>query len=220
MFPIAFTSPDLRVEIGFEGRYYISSPELDACTTIESLRAKASEVVEVVNGLARLIWTAIPPSQAVIAIRIADDGSETKYILAVPRMAVLVGSSGTEEEAMLLQKDPDTPFPGAIRSNIVKKIAQTSERTALRVLGIREPGWGDLYKLLEVIEQAVGRARIVKQGWATGKTLDRFTASANNFMATGLEARHIKPWDPPANPMDIDEARRLIHRLVVRWLAS
>ena len=85
-----------------------------------------------------------------------------------------------------------------------------------------EPMWSDLYKVLELIEQDCGGEKaFYALGWEPEAELRRFTHTANNLGALGLDARHARlDWTVPARPMSLADATELIRRLMERWLAS
>jgi hypothetical protein len=217
MFPRAFAFPDLSVTSHHELGFVLSSTELDECKDIDALRPVAQELVEVLNGFARLVWPGVPASQASAAFELDDAGTVVhRAILAGVRLYVLAGGSGTPEEAILLDQDRSTPFPGPIRQSVIRNRRDPALRTALRVYGSIEPGWAALYKIVEVLD----RERIVSAGLATRAALERFAAAANNSSASGLEARHIQPWPSPPSPMTLAEARGLVYRILVQSLGQ
>ena len=80
------------------------------------------------------------------------------------------------------------------------------------VLG-RADNWFDLFKLLEVIQTAVGsRENIWKLGWATRGEITRFAMTANHV-------RHAKK-PRPAHALHLDQAQDLMRRVLTRWLDS
>ncbi|CAA9548568.1 MAG: hypothetical protein AVDCRST_MAG18-104 [uncultured Thermomicrobiales bacterium] len=60
---------------------------------------------------------------------------------------------------------------------------------------------------------------LVDKGWCTKGDLDHFTASANNYHATGLDAR--LDWRPMKKPaMTLQEAQDFIRVLLDSWIRT
>jgi hypothetical protein len=99
---------------------------------------------------------------------------------------------------------------------------------AFRILGrpLRLLTWGDLYKVYEIVTDALGgkragEKRIVDAGWATMTQLGSFGLSANHPDISGDDARHARmPGAPPTSKaMSSDDAQRLVLHLT-RMLAE
>jgi len=80
--------------------------------------------------------------------------------------------------------------------------------------------WVILYNIWGVIQSDVG-GRITKDDWASGKQIDRFTRTANSVAVLGDAARKgFERDEPPPDPMSLEEAQALIHRVLRHWLNS
>jgi hypothetical protein len=90
---------------------------------------------------------------------------------------------------------------------------------ALRLRNSDDLDWVDLYRLYEVIKSDVGRL-IHQLGWARHDELQRFSHTANSVAATGDKGRHgVERSRPPSKPVSLSDARELIDRILLAWLA-
>ena len=65
-------------------------------------------------------------------------------------------------------------------------------------MGRAEPlGWDDLWKVFEIIREAVKPDTIVTLGWTNAADLDSFKESANQPDVSGDEARHARRLGQP-----------------------
>jgi hypothetical protein len=124
---------------------------------------------------------------------------------------VAIGPSG--------QPKADTPSPWPARFALAAGNPDVGE--VLDIMGQTEPlGWVELYKVHEIIRDAIKPKKIYKLGWAT-KSYDRaFTGSADRPDVSGREGRHARmPGLPPRRTMSLAEGRSYVGDLVTKWLA-
>jgi hypothetical protein len=217
MFPTAFADPRLLVSRRPDGSFWLSSSDLDDVNSVEDLRPRAEELVDILNGLARLIWWGVPVSKPVRAEGADATGTTRKAILAVPELDVLVGGR-SELQADLLDRS-GRQFPGAFKASILSQLADPLVRTVLRSHGTaRQPDWPNLYRVVEAIDHDLRPMSVVKLGWVAEAAFDAFTASANNAGASGHRARHLRPQRPPKRTMTLAEAEHLVFGILTRWL--
>ena len=82
-----------------------------------------------------------------------------------------------------------------------------------------EQDWGQLYKVLEIIEGAGVIHDVLRAAGVSKPKLKLFTRTANHQAASGRAARHARLREqPPKNPMPIQEARSMIRQLLVAWV--
>lgn len=82
--------------------------------------------------------------------------------------------------------------------------------------------WTGLYRLKEVIEDDIGGSKVMSQRmWVSGAQLTRFDRTANSPQASGDASRHgADRYEPPSNPMTLEEGRALVTKIVTSWLAD
>ncbi len=107
----------------------------------------------------------------------------------------------------------------ASRFEVVQRCPEVE--LALRLFGV-SPNWYDLFKVSEIIDHDMGKDGIINEGWCTKFELGRFTGSANNYHATGLQARHApNGWSPMTKPvMSLGEAEEFIRKLLDNWIRT
>jgi hypothetical protein len=95
-------------------------------------------------------------------------------------------------------------------------------RAVLAFMGIQPATWHNLAAAFEVMQKD-GRtgsdAGMRDWGNTTNNEMDRFTRTANSWPVLGVGARHgPRGWEPPANPMNLEEATEFVRRIASLWL--
>jgi hypothetical protein len=79
-------------------------------------------------------------------------------------------------------------------------------------------GWGDLYKIYELLEYAA-EGRLRERVGISKSQEDTFTASANDAGISGIQARHAIPRKQQAKrSMTNREAQELVREMLAAWL--
>jgi len=199
-----------------EGVFWLRSIELDQLLgDPEGLRAKAAELLPIINAAGKALLPGFHPIELGQCVDwVAPDGRLKRrltepYVIHVRSGERVAGppegsayAKEFEEWARLARGD--------------EKIAQV-----LRLWGSSPVhDWNTLYKLKELIEAAVG-SDIPQRRWATKAELRRFDHTANSPAVLGHASRHaVQRGDPPARPMTIDEAQKLVMRLIRGWMGE
>jgi hypothetical protein len=191
---------------------------------LDSARAvaeHAQKVLAILAGSTRLLLGGRAAMTAGAVYRVHDDGRRDTFILTesgridlrgMPLTIVESKNDGTQE--VHRPADPIRAWVSLARTDVA--VAK-----ALRLRDDNSRGWVELYRLYEVIESDMGRGAIVANGWASDRDIGRFKHTANSVEAVGDEARYGKEQtDPSAKPLGLAEARMLIDRLLLGWLAS
>ena len=217
-----FSASDPLVAKDASGGYYLESAKLqDSSGHIDANAAQA--LVKRINGVARAADSGFQPVTLTSRCT-APDGSVTTLITAGGSMHLrgkfvavsVLDSNGTQVPGVpLIPKGP----------RYVKVAYQDPDvADALRVLGQPDSlDWYDIYKVLEIVENAVGGSeKVEERGWATKADINRLTASANHPGISGDVARQARMKAVPgANlSMTMREAEGLVRRLVASWIES
>lgn len=99
----------------------------------------------------------------------------------------------------------------------------------LPILGKADPapGWGDLYKVLEIVCKNVtglpglkGLPHLKERGWVPPAQLEAVKTSANHQAISGNLARHarMEGTPRPSRAMTLVEGRQTISALVKAWM--
>jgi hypothetical protein len=118
------------------------------------------------------------------------------------------------------QPVPPEPSPWPDRLALASTHPDVAE--VLEIMGRALPlNWDDLWKVFEIVREAVKPDTIVTLSWTTAADLDSFKESANHPAVSGEEARHARrPEQPRHRQMEIAEGRSYIGNLVTKWLES
>jgi hypothetical protein len=202
-----------------EGDYWLGATELGGVDDAEAAKARAEEIIAYLNGLAK---TRIDDFREVRFAGLKRvNGEERQYRWVedtMTRMTDSVSLTVTHADGTVEQVDT------AIRLDADTAVAMHNEsvQQALRLFGAGDRQWGELYKVLEIIEADVGGGSAIDAaGWVSAATLRRFTHTANSVGALGAAARHARETkQPPRNPMLLDDAVAMIRDLLGLWIAS
>jgi hypothetical protein len=180
-------------------------------------RQQVEELITLINGTASALH---PTFRPVVPGPCSDDEGRSMQVTGSGHMEF---RAGTGESGVV----SGPAVSAAIPASDFVALAQTHADVARvqRWLAQPEPGWETLYKIYEIIAGAVGGESVIQsRGWASGKALGRFTASANDPALSGEPARHaVSPKGSPRGgklQLSIDEARGLIRGVARDWMAS
>jgi hypothetical protein len=208
-------SPRLAIEEEASGVYLVSS-EFEDLATRDEVSALARQIIVTVRGAMRLAGIVEhAPLELDAVVERGPDGSESKTLYRSAQAAAVIAEAFPP--TILISGTPVPPPP------LKAEAAFDNDHVAIALaLLAEEPTWYDLYKVLELIEQDYGGEKaFYALNWEPEAELRRFTHTANNVGALGLDARHARlDWTVPADPMSLAEATELIRRLLERWLAS
>jgi hypothetical protein len=209
-----FPGPTVMVGRGERG-YFFTAVAFGGMTDAGVVRQHAEEILRAMNGASRIIYRAHNEIKLAALERVRADGKHDTYVFAEPAVA---RADALPAQIELDGQPVDSSDPG-LEGWVAAAQADEPVRRALRVLALPAT-WSSLYHAFEIIEGDCGAA-IVDHGWATRAHLTNFNRTANSFVAAGDTARHGMPkGDPPADPMTLAEAEKLIHHLTARWLST
>jgi len=215
---LMLTSPGPRIRRE-EGSFFLTSDRLNALDDAHKVREVANEMLQSLNGLARLRLNARKPLSVGNLQRVEDDGKTHCHMVAESAELSLRGSVAIvkigEGGATAPVQQADTLF-------LWFSLAQTDETVArvLRMYGKAVQPWRDFYPIYEIIEHDVGGEKaLVSKGWTSRNQIERFNRTADNSKASGENARHgVSTNEPPTNPMTTAEAKEFIDSILSQWL--
>jgi len=203
--------------IEFGSRFFLEDPRIpDVGDRIEAgfeviLRYGAEQIARL-NTAVRIVCPEFVPAKLRCMIYIDEKGEG--HPLA---MAEGVTHGINEVNAMrtfLERKQSEMP-------DVVQLYRKNEDvRATLYYFGQEGNPWPHLYKVREIIADAVGGdSRIVELNWCSKKELSRFDRSANHQEAIGQFSRHTRAKaDPPPNLMTETDARAFILKILRRWV--
>jgi hypothetical protein len=211
-------SGDVRVIRQGDG-FYMSAEELDNPPSGKAFHEVAEELLVRANGLGRLMRPDFTPVG--LTGRYEQEG-DVSVVLATAAVAV----AKARLSATAIVRNPDGTVqpqpPPATVAYIALAAHNHDVAEALEIMGRPQPlNFADLYKVYEIIEHS-GHMKIAMTSAGFGKPAARlFARTANHPEASGQDARHARSNErPPAKPMTLDEARRMIRELVTAWMDS
>ncbi|SNQ59111.1 hypothetical protein [Candidatus Methanoperedens nitratireducens] len=202
-----------------EGEEFIlKSTDFNLLIDSDDVRNRASEILSLINGAARLALGMRKPIVVAHIVKINDDGTRHMFVSLSETINLrdsvsvsVIEPDGTIQE--IHQTDPIPSWVTAAKHN-------TNVAKALRLFGAGTHDWVSLYRIYEVIEGDVGgKSNIINKGWATDKGIKHFKYTANSPGAIGDEARHgNQTIPPPRDPMALSEAKSFVETILHSWL--
>lgn len=182
----------------------------------EAVLECATEIINRLSGATRITLGETIPLSVGNPMDVNPDGSRTAYVRATSYVGFKATGLLTDASGQV------TPTPLSSRLPLWLKAANQDERVATVLRQLKEPSdFRVLYFIHETIEHDMGSEEaIAKMGWADLPQQNRFTATANNYAASGDASRHANKGGKPmkASPMSLDEASEFIRNLARSWL--
>lgn len=198
--------------------YYLKSLSFDNTDNVEAIRAKAGEIVTLINGSIMLALDARKPIEVSHIVRVKDNGTREFFVQVSDSVTLResLGISVQHQDGTVEEFHPGDPIPSWIL------LAQGNDniRKMLNYLAKGIDNWVRLYHIYEIVRDDLGsEPGMVTKGYATRKALERFRRTANSPSAAGEMARHaIEPRQTPPNPMSLSEAKSFIKGIVQAWI--
>ena len=190
-----------------EERNFLTLPDVPADATSEAIKAAADQLIEMVNGAARLYYPNFEPIKYVSVTRPKDDGTRQGYGYLTAQVGDNVFTVVNPGDTML----HDWVEFGLTDDDVAR---------ALYLYGALEPSWKNLYMVIEVIEDDLGgETNLIGVGIVSHADLKLFKHTANSYRALGSDARHATlATDPPKSSMSLASAKNLVRELMRAWV--
>jgi hypothetical protein len=212
--------PSGDVRVVREGdAFYLTAPEIDDPPEEVKFYDAAACVLDRINGLGRVK----NPSFRPVTLSGRYGEGESQHLVVTPspaeiRIRTTATVTLTKADGTVIPDEP-SPWPGRFA------LAETNSDVAkiLEIMGSGEKlDWFDLFKIYELIDDALGSDTIVGHNWSTSAQDSAFRASANLAKVSGDAARHAvdKGSGYPKHTMTIDQGRSFISDLVTKWLGT
>jgi hypothetical protein len=196
-----------------ENAFYPTGPEVDNPPSGTNFYEVAQRLLAHINGIGRVNKADFRPVQ--LSGRYS---TPTALRMVVPTMTAEVRLRAHAVGVGQPKPDPPSRWPNRFA------LAATHPDVAdvLDIMGSSEPlGFFELYKVHEIIHDAIKPKKIAKLGWATKADDSAFTGSANRADVSGAGARHARnSGPPPTRTMTLAEGRSFVSHLVTKWLDS
>jgi hypothetical protein len=111
---------------------------------------------------------------------------------------------------------------GPTEDQVALELARNNEplRRAQVIYGSLKHDWGNLYKVLEAMEDGNGgEAGLIAKHFVADRDIKNFKATANSFRALGLESRHGTTTSGIPEPkMTLQQAEEMFRRIFQGWI--
>jgi hypothetical protein len=194
--------------------YYLSAAVIDNPPEGKTFHEAAQDLLPIVNGIGSLRSAKFRPVK--LDGRYQDSEKRHTVVGAgtielrfhAPAVGIVTGPDGKVK--------PQPPPRGIAYAGLV---ANPEVAEALTTLGTPAGGWFELYKVYEIIRDAVKPIALDKSGLATKDEIRAFTGSADRPDVSGIGARHARMGGgPPKRTMTELQAREFIGRLLRAWM--
>jgi hypothetical protein len=194
------------VELQFDAENpYLHGDAISEAADPHSALQRASELLPRLNAAGRLDSPSFQP------VRVRSRVSNGPGPHTVFGRAHLSG-----ESHLFLGGDPGPPLTVAM---LGAALTDAHFAQAVELLGSSpDLGWGDLYKIYELLEHAA-KGRLRERTGISRVQEQAFTASANDAGISGIQARHAIPRKQRAKrSMTNREAQDLVRQMLAVWL--
>lgn len=213
--PRLLDEPELEVRQDGE-RFFLCSSRFSTLETVADVRSLAGTVLKMLNGALRVSNHNYRPVGLGPVHELKPDGTKQVTVGVSETLHVRGKVTVTKKDAdgNVVEGRPDPLLPVGIQEGMRDPMVGE----VLAFVGSSDLDWADLYKVVEMITERLGKPPY-SLGWVSRGWLDRFTQTANSMEALGFEARHATSRPPaPSNPPTLHEARTQILNMVRQWV--
>jgi hypothetical protein len=209
-------SKDDLVILEENGNYFMTSLELEKLNSVEEVKKKSIDIIEMINGIASFLFSAKGKlSSNSISNRNKSGGidctvfAETCFInISIPLPTIIIEN----HDGTILKTSPIL----SINQLLLDARINVNKSKVFRLLAKGNLDWAMLYKLLEVIESDMGDQLFL---WVSKTKLKNFKHTCNSINAIGDDSRHGKEvTTPPKKPMTLIESQELINLIIDKYL--
>lgn len=202
--------------------YVLTGPAFYKCGSASEAKELAERVVPVLSTAAQVGLGSVRPVKAIGVVYYKQANGEGGGIMVFLSGAAQATARMIPPTVQVTSEGLTTTYRPAdfTKGWLDLALSDPLVARAMTFRGSSDVGWVNLYRIYEVIEEDVGRRRILEEKWATGAELTAFTRTANSYDALGGEARHgFESTDPPPRPMTKAAAQELIDCLLTSWIS-
>lgn len=201
-----------------EGQFYMWCSDFEDCSTHPEVKEVADELLTTLYGGIKLQMgprETFPKPSINHIVKEKEDGSKD-ISKGMTADVILRGKASGDKNGSVFSSSSEGVM------GVVESARENEQVKDLMKLFNREDTWGNLYRILEFVEDNLDEddeESVVDKGWISGNKRELFKRTANNRISTGDDARHgYEKHQPPRNPMPINEARTLIYNIIKKWL--
>lgn len=212
MFGKAIRGSSVRM-VELHGKYFIEDPSIPDSASMSEAESLIEEQLPRLSAAVKLVCPQCIAPRLICLVQLFPKGYGESI---VSTKVVVHGKSELEVIAKFLGSPANTEFAAIMKLCF----ENASVREALYYFGLAENTWANLYKVCEIIEDALGgKEQVIGRGWCSGTNWERFKRTANHQEAVGEFSRHARNKTvPPPNPMSVQEARLFALCLLQSWI--
>lgn len=204
--------------VTLDGETFLTGSAFQKFGDAVQVRDAAVQVLDEFSSVISLLWSSLRRPTISGRIMYEDDNGDRKL------HHILVAETGTFriKGGMVSVSVNGLPAQAEVPTQAEQLLeASRQDRRLQLVVAIwADPirTWPRLYRLLEELEAFLAK-RVDVAGLCTKSERDRFTHSANSAEIAGKDARHRDgKYDPPKQPMTLDDATAFIRGLITAVL--
>jgi hypothetical protein len=217
---LARAFPTSPVKVEKHGEFYFLFSEAD------SLRGENDVLTDGSNTLAEMNAIMLagdpkfrPPRISGISHKLPDGSLGT---IIRPKLNIQVRTAMFLDTTLLGGDGKVVENKGPTENQVAPQLAAKHEplRRARIIYGSLNQDWANLYKVLEAIEDGNGgEAGLIAKNFVADGDIKNFKATANSFLALGLEARHGTTASGITLPrMTLEKAQEMFRKLFHGWI--
>jgi hypothetical protein len=212
----------LEIQVADGEKSFATCAALKGLPTRDDASTATAQILDPFNGYVQLSWPGVPPASFTWLLSRERDGTERRWITAVGSIFIVGQPEGETPKPLWELAAPTAGYQAVVPRNVVPALQHAEVRRALSIHGKGAGVWWALYAVYEVVKNSIGGWDVmVAKGWATEEQLNRFRASANDPRIAGVYSRHGIPRDASKfQPLALGEARGIIQRILVQWMAE
>jgi hypothetical protein len=177
---------------------YLQADDFEQCADADAVQAAVGPLVVLLNGMASLSFSG--HRRVGFSGTIARDEGRYIYVGDSVRVsddlnvgvAVDLTADGvvTGVDGMV----PPSPGLSSMQTRLTSIATHPELAAVYRMLGLKDPSWGDLYKAVELLGKAVGgEQRLTKRTGVAQERIKLLKGNSNDPELTGDDARHAVP---------------------------
>ena len=213
-FPCMFPDGDVHA-IAEDTNVFLTGSAFDGIETPSKVLETAGQVLDEMVAVILLLWPGLRrPTLGAVCVEDESGLRSRHFFASVHEMA----RAKDRVEAVLNGATPNKQGPTEGQQLLAASRLATNAQAAMMIWADPHRTWPRLYRILEELEAEL-KAKVHESGLCLEDQRTRFTRSANSADVAGKDSRHGSgKFEPPKNPMSLEEATSFISGLMQQTL--
>jgi hypothetical protein len=200
-----------------DGTFFLVGAAFEGLSDVEAVRSEAARAIDRFTAVISLLWPNLKKPLTTHVVRETDEGKRTSTVF-VAAGTITARSKAFAPAVSVGDGPPLPPQPTRAQELLRRANGHAHLETALSLWSDPTRSWSRLYRILEEIEQHIGKPVDVA-GYCSANERERFSRTANTAEVSGADARHATgKFAPPSSPMILPEAVEFITRMLLAAL--